>query len=94
MRLKMLKELFSAGVLSGATVVPIGQDQGSWKLMVQKLNGESIAVTVAAKQHEEKIYIRLNAAVMDAHRLGFRDVVIQLPEVFEREDSQRIGQIR
>lgn len=93
MRLKMLKELFSAGVLSGATVVPNGQDQGSWKLIVQKLNGESIAVTVAAKQ-EDKIYIRLNAAVMDAHRLGFRDVGIQLPEVFEREDSQRSGHFR
>lgn len=93
MRLKMLKELFSAGVLSGATVVPNGQDQGSWKLMVHRLNGESVAVTVAAKP-EDKIYIRLNAALMDAHRLGFRDVAVQLPDEFEREDSQRTGHLR
>lgn len=93
MRLKMLKELFSAGVLRGATVIPSGNDLSAWKLMVHKLSGESVAVTVAAKA-EDKIYIRLNAALMDAHRLGFRDVTVQLPEEFEREDSQRTGPLR
>lgn len=93
MRLKMLKELFSAGVLRGATVIPSGNNLSAWKLMVHKLSGESVAVTVAAKP-EDKIYIRLNAALMDAHRLGFRDVAVQLPEEFEREDSQRTGPLR
>lgn len=91
MRLKMLKELFSAGVLNGATVEPNSPnspDLGSWKLIVHKVNGESVAVTVAAKA-DDKVYIRLNAALMDAHRLGFRNVAISLPEDFVREDKQR-----
>ena len=93
MRLKMLKELFSEGVLSRATVVPNGQEQGSWKLIIHKVSGESVAVTVAAKP-EDKVYIRLNAALMDAHRLGFRAVAVELPDEFEREDSQRTGPLR
>ena len=93
MRLKMLKELFSAGVLSGATVEPNCPDLGSWKLIVHKVNGESVAVTIAAKQ-EDKVYVRLNAALMDAHRLGFRNVAVNLPDDFVREDSQRSGQLR
>lgn len=88
MRLKMLKELFSAGVLSGATIEQYCPDQGSWKLIIHKVNGESVTVTVAAKT-EVKVYIRLNAAIMDAHRLGFRNVQLSLPENFEHEDTQR-----
>lgn len=88
MRLKMLKELFSAGVLTGVTVEPFCADAQSWKLKVHKVNGESAVVTVAAKS-EVKVYIRLNAALMDAHRLGFRDISISLPEDFKHEDSQR-----
>ncbi|MDU8539836.1 hypothetical protein RYA94_23170 [Pseudomonas syringae pv. actinidiae] len=80
----MLKELFSAGVLSGATVEPNCPDLGSWKLIVHKVNGETLSVTVAANS-DEKVYVRLNAALMDAHRVGFRNVSVSLPPDFVRE---------
>ena len=63
MRLKMLKELFSAGVLRGATVIPSGNDQSAWKLMVHKLSGESVAVTVADSSFKPDVAPPLNSSV-------------------------------
>ncbi|AZG89405.1 hypothetical protein GIV96_25525 [Pseudomonas syringae] len=88
MRLKMLKELYSAGVLSHATVEPTDSDGQTWKLVLHKTNSDCLSVSIA-KRPEDKVYLRLNAALMDAHRVGFRNVEIRLPADFLHEDSKQ-----
>jgi hypothetical protein len=40
-------------------------------------------VTLAAQNSQVKTYNRVNAAMMDAYRIGFRTVAVSLPEDFE-----------
>lgn len=94
MRLLMLKQLFSAGVLEFATVEPSTDNPRGWVLYVTKKDGERVAVTVAANVAQTKQYVRQSAALMDAHRIGFRDVLIRLPEAFSREDGAKLGSDR
>ncbi|EKT4531974.1 hypothetical protein QEM33_004621 [Pseudomonas putida] len=92
MRLLVLKELFASGVLAKAHVEPAPDD--GWVLRVTKCEGEVLTVTLAAEAGEPKRYARQTAALMDAHRIGFRDVTIKLPEEFVREDGAKLGQTR
>lgn len=94
MRLLMLKQLFSAGVLDRAFVEPSPESPGEWVLSVTKKDGERVAVTHAANVSQIKQYVRQTAALMDAHRIGFRDVVIRLPDAFVREDGAKLGKKR
>ncbi|WAH62205.1 hypothetical protein LZ023_40725 (plasmid) [Pseudomonas silvicola] len=91
MRLRTLKDLFTEGVLTGATVEQCCD--GGWTLIVTKQSGDQVAVTLAA-EGAKKVYVRLNAALMDAHRIGFRSIEIRLPQEFEREDAPRSGTLR
>jgi hypothetical protein len=90
-RLLLMKELFKAGVLNEAVIEPASTNKGSWVLNVVNQQGEKVSVTLAEKSSEAKIYVRLNAALMDAYRIGFRDVATRLPEEFAREDGPRTG---
>ncbi|EOD5601375.1 hypothetical protein ACJYGZ_006656 [Pseudomonas aeruginosa] len=81
MRLAFLKELFDGGLLVGATVEPAEGD--GWLLKVTKQSGEVVAVTLAAQTSQVKVYNRVNAAMMDAWRIGFRSVAVTLPDDFE-----------
>ncbi len=81
MRLAFLKELFDSGVLASAAVEPA--DGAGWLLKVTKQSGEVVAVTLAAQSSQVKTYNRVNAAMMDAYRIGFRTVAVSLPEDFE-----------
>lgn len=94
MRLLVLKELFGAGVLDRASVEPAPGVPGEWVLYVTKKDGETLAVTHAANVAQIKQYVRQTAALMDAHRIGFRNVNICLPEEFTREDGAKLGQKR
>ena len=91
MRLLLLKEFFRAGVLVEAYVEQGSSPAGSWNLVLTKQDGETVRVTTAARPDQAKAYVRLNAALMDAHRVGFRSVSVRLPEEFEREDAARTG---
>lgn len=94
MRLLFLKELFEGGLLVAATVEPSLDVEGGWLLKVAKKGGEVEPVTLAAKADQVKIYNRVTAAMMDAHRIGFRTVSVLLPDDFERGDSPRPGAMK
>lgn len=83
MRLLLLKQLASAGVVASVAVEPAPDAPGQWVLNVIKTDGETITVSIAGDGSRVKHYVRLTAALMDAHRLGVREVVIRLPEDFE-----------
>jgi hypothetical protein len=81
-RLLLLKQLASAGVVASVAVEPAPNAPGQWVLNVIKTDGETITVSIAG-DGRVKHYVRLTAALMDAHRLGVREVVTRLPEDFE-----------
>ncbi|MNR14081.1 hypothetical protein D3C85_1305330 [compost metagenome] len=85
----MLKQLASAGVLASATVEPSPTVPGAWVVNAIKTDREVITVTLAGDETQVKNYVRLNAALMDVHRLGIREVSVRLPEDFERDYGPR-----
>lgn len=91
MRLLFLKELYEGGLLIAATVEPSLDVEGGWLLNVAKQGGEVVSVTLAAKADQVKVYNRVTAAMMDARRIGFRVVSVQLPDHFERGDRPAPG---
>lgn len=92
MRLAFLKQLFEGGLLIQAEIDAAPED--GWQLRVTKLGGEALNVTLAAKADQVKTYNRLNAAMMDAYRIGFRAVTVRLPQDYQRSDGPREGPAR
>lgn len=82
MRLLLLKQLASAGVVASVVVEPAPDAPEQWVLNVIKTDGEVISVSIAGDGSRVKQYVRLTAALMDAHRLGVREVITRLPEDF------------
>ncbi|HDZ55293.1 hypothetical protein LCGC14_0393380 [marine sediment metagenome] len=93
MRLAFLKQLFEGGLLAQAEINTAPED-GRWQLRVIKQGGEALEVTLAAKMGQVKSYNRLNAAMMDAYRIGFRAVTVRLPHDYQRSDGPREGPVR
>ncbi|MGN9404644.1 hypothetical protein ACTMQQ_28365 [Pseudomonas syringae pv. aptata] len=84
MRLQILKRLFQEGIPMTASVITDPDTPGNWLLCITKTRtGDHELVTVAEKSDQVKRYVRYGAAVMDAHRIGFRELTIAMPDDME-----------
>lgn len=71
----MLKQLFQEGLLRSATVVPSPVEHDRWLLVFEKANGGQERIT-KARSDVEKVYKRINGALIDAQEIGFQRVSV------------------
>lgn len=76
MDLSTMRELFKKGALTTAVVSPVAQEAG-WELVVIFVTGTEDFMTVAQKPRR-KIYKSLEAAHLDAKRIGFDQVTTRV----------------
>ncbi len=74
--IRVLRELFREGMLLSATIVPVPLEQDRWLLKFEKSSG-GVEFITRARTHEEKIYKRVNGALVDARDIGFQRVTIE-----------------
>ena len=77
MQLKILRELFRAGVLKSAHVTPAPMVEDSWVIFFERIDGRQENLTT--QRGEEKRYRGLPAAMEDIRRIGFKQVITVLP---------------
>lgn len=77
MNIKLLQEMFHAGVLRSATVVPSPMEPGRWQLFFERVSGGMVGVT-KARSTDDRIYRRLDGALNDAKHIGFNEIKVQL----------------
>ncbi len=75
MEIRVLKQLFHEGLLRSATVVPAPMEHDRWMLVFEKTNGGLEYIT-KARSDVEKIYKRINGALIDAREIGFQRVSV------------------
>lgn len=73
--IRVLRELFREGMLLSATVVPAPLEHDRWMLMFEKRNG-GVEYITRARTNVEKIYRRVNGALIDAREIGFQRVTV------------------
>lgn len=75
--LKVLRELFKAGALGGAQILPALMAEDNWTVVINRIDGGQ--EVLETQRGKEKRYRGLAAAVEDARRIGFREVRVVLP---------------
>jgi len=75
--LKVLRELFRAGVLDAAHVTPAPMAENSWMVLVDRIDGEQECLIT--QRGQEKRYKGLSSAMEDVRRIGFKEVRVVLP---------------
>lgn len=76
MILSVTQELFKAGDLLKATIEPVPMSAG-FSLVLLRANGERVSIT-RTKSKDIKIYKKENGALIDAKKIGFKEVSILL----------------
>ena len=77
MEIRLLKQLFAEGVLLSATIVPAPMESDRWLLVFDKVSGGQERIS-KARSDTDKIYKRINGAIIDAEDIGFKEVKVQL----------------
>ena len=75
MEIRLLKTLFEEGLLMSARVVPVPMESDKWILVLGKASGEQEQVS-RARDRSDKIYKRINGAILDAKTIGFKEVMV------------------
>ncbi len=73
--IKFLRKLFEEGLLMTAKVVPAPMESDKWILVFIKASGGLEQIT-KARDRKDKIYKRINGAILDAKTIGFKEVVV------------------
>lgn len=73
---KLLTELFHAGALAEAIVIPVPMSD-RWNLVVTKINGEQVPVTLS-RSDRVKRYKRVLGAIADAQMMGFSKIELRI----------------
>ena len=68
--------MFKEGVLLSATVVPAPMEQDRWLLVFDKVSGGQERIS-KARSDTDKLYKRINGAIIDAEDIGFKEVKVQ-----------------
>ncbi len=76
MEMRMLRQLFQEGLLLSASVVPAPTEHDRWVLVFEKANGDRERIT-KARTNIDKVYKRINGALIDAHKIGFKRVSVE-----------------
>lgn len=71
--LSAMRKLYLDGALKSATVAPAPMEQGSWVLVVDRIDGSQAYMTIA-RSDRQKIYRSLDSVHADAQRVGFSEV--------------------
>tara|TARA_B110000211_G_C13873962_1_gene462117 strand:+ start:165 stop:491 length:327 start_codon:yes stop_codon:yes gene_type:complete len=74
--IRMLRQLFQEGLLLSASVVPAPMEHDRWLLVFEKANGNQERIT-KARSNIEKVYKRINGALVDAQEIGFKRVSVE-----------------
>ena len=69
--------MFREGVLLSATIVPAPLEQDRWLRVFEKGRGGHERIS-KSRSDTDKIYKRINGAIIDAEDIGFKEVKIQL----------------
>ena len=77
--IRVLRELFREGMLLSATIVPVPLEQDRWMLMFEKSSG-GVEYITRARSKDEKVYKRINGALVDARDIGFQRVTIEFSD--------------
>lgn len=77
MELKLLRELFKAGVLKAVHVVPAAMAEDSWTVFVDRIDGGQEHLTT--QRGQEKRFRSLSTAMEDVRRIGSKEVRVILP---------------
>ena len=77
LEIRLLKQLFAEGVLLSATIVPAPMESDRWLLVFDKVSGGQERIS-KARSDTDKIYKRINGAIIDAEDIGFKEVKVQL----------------
>lgn len=78
LEIKILRQLFESGALDSATVSPARSDEDMWEVSVETIKGSREYLTTA-NARTNKLFRRLPAAIEDARRIGFQEVLVTLP---------------
>ena len=73
------QQLFRYGALQGLVVVPFPMADDLWTMEVERSDGIREQLTIA-RSTEPKTYKTLTAALNDAGRIGFSEVVVKVPK--------------
>lgn len=76
LEIRILRELYHEGLLKKASVVPAPMEQDRWLLVFERLNGAQENIT-RARTDQEKVYKRINGALVDAREIGFKSVTVE-----------------
>jgi len=76
LEIRILRELYREGVLKKASVVPSPAKQNRWLLVFERLSGDQEKIT-RARTNQEKVYKRINGALIDAREIGFKSVTVE-----------------
>lgn len=68
--------MYREGVLKKASVVPSPAEQNRWLLVFERLSGDQEKIT-RARTNQEKVYKRINGALIDAREIGFKSVTVE-----------------
>lgn len=75
--LSVMRQLFEGGALKSVIIAQAPLEEGSWILMVEKLDGR-IDYLTPSRSTVHKKYRSLKAATADARRVGFREITLRV----------------
>lgn len=77
MEIKILKQLFAEGVIISAEIIPVGDNNKGWIMVIQKASGGAVTV-FKSSQKIKKVYKSVQGALSDAKEIGFKEAIVKL----------------
>jgi hypothetical protein len=78
MELNQLKVVFDSGALKSAVVAPMPMEKGYMLIAKDKQNKDHVMTAQRTDKHEPRVFKSIDAAVANASKIGFREVVVKL----------------